>query len=143
MNPNDTSTRPDLTGIDRREFLRLGGTLAAVGPLISAANAANLIVVGGAAAGTATVNVPAASFNGTTRLFPNAAFTSSGSVTFGPASVYNPQINGASAPSLPPDRRLQPYSGPRLKDCPADTLANGVRRAAPGCRWCRLVRSRR
>ncbi len=36
MNPNDTSTRPDLTGIDRREFLRLGGTLAAAGALASA-----------------------------------------------------------------------------------------------------------
>jgi hypothetical protein len=77
-----------------------GGTLTTVGPLMSAANAANVIALGSATAGTATVNVPAASFNGTTRVFPNAAFTSTGSVTFGPASIYNPQINGASAPSL-------------------------------------------
>jgi hypothetical protein len=77
-----------------------GATLSAVGPLMSAANAANLIVVGGAAAGTATVNVPAASFNGTTRVFPNAAFTSAGTVTFGAGGIYNPQINGTSAPSL-------------------------------------------
>jgi hypothetical protein len=77
-----------------------GGTLSTAGALLSAANAANTIVVGGAAPGTATVNVPSASFNGTTRVFPNAAFTSTGSVTWGNTSVYQPQINGTSAPSL-------------------------------------------
>ena len=29
MNPNETSTRPDAPGLDRREFLRVSGTLAA------------------------------------------------------------------------------------------------------------------
>jgi hypothetical protein len=77
-----------------------GGTLTTAGALLSAGNAANTIVIGGTTAGTATVNVPSASFNGTTRVFPNAAFTSTGSVTWGNASVYQPQINGASAPSL-------------------------------------------
>jgi hypothetical protein len=77
-----------------------GGTLTTAGALLSAGNAANTIVIGGTAAGAATVNVPSASFNGTTRVFPNAAFTSTGSVTWGNASVYQPQINGASAPSL-------------------------------------------
>jgi hypothetical protein len=77
-----------------------GGTFSSAGPLISAANAANVLTFGGTAAGTAAVNVPVASFNGTTRVFPNAAFTSTGSVTFGPGGVYNPQINGSSAPSL-------------------------------------------
>jgi hypothetical protein len=77
-----------------------GGTLAAAGPLLSAGNAANIINLGGTAAGTATVNVPAASFNGTTRVYPNAAFTSTGTVTLGPAGSYSPQINGTSAASL-------------------------------------------
>jgi molybdopterin-containing oxidoreductase family iron-sulfur binding subunit len=36
MNPNQTSTQPDATGMDRREFLRLSGTLAAAGALASA-----------------------------------------------------------------------------------------------------------
>ena len=36
MNPNDTSARPDISGMDRREFLRLGGTMAAAGALASA-----------------------------------------------------------------------------------------------------------
>ena len=36
MNPNETSAQPDTTGMDRREFLRLGGTLAAAGALASA-----------------------------------------------------------------------------------------------------------
>ena len=37
MNPNDTTVRPDASGLDRREFLRLGGALAAAGALGSAA----------------------------------------------------------------------------------------------------------
>jgi molybdopterin-containing oxidoreductase family iron-sulfur binding subunit len=37
MNPNETSERPDASGLDRREFLRLGGVLAAAGALGSAA----------------------------------------------------------------------------------------------------------
>src|SRR5512137_2278194 len=37
MNPNETSARPDASGLDRREFLRLGGVLAAAGALGSAA----------------------------------------------------------------------------------------------------------
>jgi molybdopterin-containing oxidoreductase family iron-sulfur binding subunit len=36
MNPNETSTRPELSALDRREFLRLSGTLAAAGALASA-----------------------------------------------------------------------------------------------------------
>ena len=36
MNPNETSARPDASGLDRREFLRLSGTLAAAGALASA-----------------------------------------------------------------------------------------------------------
>ena len=36
MNPNETSARPDTPGMDRREFLRLSGTLAAAGALASA-----------------------------------------------------------------------------------------------------------
>jgi Fe-S-cluster-containing dehydrogenase component/anaerobic selenocysteine-containing dehydrogenase len=36
MNPNDTSTRPDAPGMDRREFLRVSGALAAGGALMSA-----------------------------------------------------------------------------------------------------------
>jgi hypothetical protein len=51
-------------------------------------------------AGTATINVPSASFNGVTRVFPNAAFTSTGSVTLGPGSNYTAEINGTSAASL-------------------------------------------
>ena len=35
MNPNETSTRPELPAVDRREFLRLSGTLAAAGALAS------------------------------------------------------------------------------------------------------------
>lgn len=78
-----------------------GGTLTTAGPLLSAANAANIVNIGAAAgAGTATVNVPSASFNGLTHVYPNAAFTSAGSVTFGPGSNYNAEINGTSAPSL-------------------------------------------
>ena len=37
MNPNDTTARPDENGLDRREFLRLSGVLAAAGALGSAA----------------------------------------------------------------------------------------------------------
>jgi Fe-S-cluster-containing dehydrogenase component/anaerobic selenocysteine-containing dehydrogenase len=37
MNPNETSARPDGSGLDRREFLRLSGVLAAAGALGSAA----------------------------------------------------------------------------------------------------------
>jgi len=36
MNPNDTSARPDTPGVDRREFLRVSGALAAGGALLSA-----------------------------------------------------------------------------------------------------------
>ena len=36
MNPNETSAQPDAQGMDRREFLRLSGTLAAAGALASA-----------------------------------------------------------------------------------------------------------
>ncbi len=36
MNPNETSARPDDSGLDRREFLRLSGVLAAAGALGSA-----------------------------------------------------------------------------------------------------------
>ena len=36
MNPNETTSRPDASGLDRREFLRLSGTLAAAGALASA-----------------------------------------------------------------------------------------------------------
>ena len=36
MKPNDTSAQPDTPGMDRREFLRLSGTLAAAGALASA-----------------------------------------------------------------------------------------------------------
>jgi hypothetical protein len=36
MNPKETSTRPRLSAVDRREFLRLSGTLAAAGALASA-----------------------------------------------------------------------------------------------------------
>lgn len=76
-----------------------GGTLTTQGLLRSFPNALNTITIGGTAAGTATVNVPAAAFQGTTRVFPNAAFNSTGSITFG-AGVYSPQINGANSGSL-------------------------------------------
>ena len=36
MKPNDTSARPDDPGVDRREFLRVSGALAAGGALVSA-----------------------------------------------------------------------------------------------------------
>ncbi|MDO8836920.1 MAG: hypothetical protein Q7V01_15060, partial [Vicinamibacterales bacterium] len=36
MNSNETSAQPDTPGMDRREFLRLGGTMAAAGALASA-----------------------------------------------------------------------------------------------------------
>jgi len=36
MNPNDTSAQPDTPGMDRREFLRVSGALAAGGALMSA-----------------------------------------------------------------------------------------------------------
>ncbi len=36
MNPNETQARPETTGMDRREFLRLSGTLAAAGALATA-----------------------------------------------------------------------------------------------------------
>ena len=36
MRPNETSPLPDASGLDRREFLRLSGTLAAAGALASA-----------------------------------------------------------------------------------------------------------
>ena len=36
MNPNETSAQPDTPGMDRREFLRVGGALAAAGALASA-----------------------------------------------------------------------------------------------------------
>ena len=35
MRPNETRTRPELSAVDRREFLRLSGTLAAAGALAS------------------------------------------------------------------------------------------------------------
>ena len=41
MNPNETSARPDTPGVDRREFLRLSGTVAAAGALASAPPAAS------------------------------------------------------------------------------------------------------
>ncbi len=36
MKPNETTSLPDAAGLDRREFLRLSGTLAAAGALASA-----------------------------------------------------------------------------------------------------------
>ena len=36
MKPNETGSQPDTQGMDRREFLRLSGTLAAAGALASA-----------------------------------------------------------------------------------------------------------
>jgi hypothetical protein len=76
-----------------------GGTLTTQGLLLSFPNALNTITIGGTAASTALVNVRAAAFQGTTRVFPNAAFFSTGSITFG-AGVYSPQINGANSGSL-------------------------------------------
>lgn len=77
-----------------------GGILITAGPLVSGANPANGVTIGGASGSTATVTVGSATFNAATHIFPNAAFTSIGSITFGSASNYTAEIDGASSPQL-------------------------------------------
>jgi hypothetical protein len=77
-----------------------GGTLSADGALTSGANAANTIVLGGTAAGTATVTVGSASFAGTTQAFRNVNFNSAGSINLLPTSRYGVEITAAGSPTL-------------------------------------------
>jgi hypothetical protein len=77
-----------------------GGTLSADGALTSGANAANMIVLGGTAAGAATVNVGSATFGGTTQAFRGVDFNSAGAITFQPSSQYNVTITAAGGPVL-------------------------------------------
>ena len=77
-----------------------GGTLNAV-TLTSGGNANSAITLGGGGAGTATVSVSgAATFGRTTRVVgPNVAF-SAGSIAFQSASVFIPEITGATHSAL-------------------------------------------
>ncbi|HYO24534.1 MAG TPA: hypothetical protein VEQ85_06245, partial [Lacipirellulaceae bacterium] len=69
--------------------------------LISGNNASNLIVLGGAAAGTATVNTSGATFGGTTQVFRNAVLsTNNGPITLTGTSVYSPVVAGAGAANI-------------------------------------------
>jgi hypothetical protein len=72
-----------------------GGTLTAAGPLVSGANSANLVSVGGAGAGTATLTTASATLNGTTQVFPNANFSTTGALNFSDSSVYNVEATTA------------------------------------------------
>jgi hypothetical protein len=72
-----------------------GGTLTSAGPLVSGANPSNLVSVGGAGAGTATLTAASATLNGTTRVFPNANFSTTGALNFSDTSVYNVEVTTA------------------------------------------------
>jgi hypothetical protein len=77
-----------------------GGTLTTDGPFISQANAGNILTAGGTAAGTTTVTLDSATFNGVAHVYPNADFGVTNDLTFGPSSAYNVEIDGASSNSF-------------------------------------------
>jgi hypothetical protein len=71
------------------------GMLSSAGPLVSGANEANLISVGGAGTGTATLTAASATLNGTTQVFPNANFSTTGALNFGQSSRYAVEVTPA------------------------------------------------
>jgi hypothetical protein len=77
-----------------------GGTLNAAGTLVSGGNPVNTITIGGTSGAAANVTVGSATFNGTTRVFPNAMFTSNNTITFGGTSNYTAEISGANSAKL-------------------------------------------
>jgi hypothetical protein len=74
-----------------------GGSLSSAGPLTLGANAANLISVGGAGAGTATLSAASATLNGTTQVFPNANFSTAGNLNLTDSSRYNVEVTAAGS----------------------------------------------
>jgi hypothetical protein len=77
-----------------------GGTLTATAALSTGSNANDMIVVGATAASTtpaATLTAGAAGLNGTTQIFPNAVFSTSGNIVFGDTSVYTSEVNSSGA----------------------------------------------
>jgi hypothetical protein len=72
-----------------------GGSLSSAGPLVSGANTANLVSVGGTGAGTAMLSAASATLNGTTQVFPNANFGTTGNLSFTDSSRYNVEVTSA------------------------------------------------
>jgi hypothetical protein len=71
-----------------------GGTLTAEGSLVSGSNSANSITVGGLSGTTANLSANAGNLAATTRVFPNAAFSTNAGLNFGIGSNYIAEITG-------------------------------------------------
>lgn len=69
-----------------------GGTITAEGQLVQGNNSANLIRIGGAGVGTATVTAATANLASRVEVFPNAAVTINGSTNLAATTIYAPQI---------------------------------------------------
>jgi hypothetical protein len=72
-----------------------GGSLSSGGALTLGANSANLISVGGAGAGMATLSAASATLNGRAQVFPNANFSTTGNLNFTDSSRYNVEVAAA------------------------------------------------
>lgn len=75
-----------------------GGSISAEGSLVQGNNNSNRIFVGGAGAGTATLSAASATLGSEVHVYPNAAFSTTGSGNFGVGAIYAPHVtaNGVS-----------------------------------------------
>lgn len=69
-----------------------GGSISAIGSLVQGNNNANRIFVGGAGAGTATLSAASATLGSEVHVYPNAAFSTTGSGNFGVGAIYTPHV---------------------------------------------------
>ncbi len=69
-----------------------GGTLTAEGSLVEGTNSANLIRVGALAGATATLSAASANLSSKVQVFPNAAFSTTGSGNFSTGTVYTSEV---------------------------------------------------
>jgi hypothetical protein len=71
-----------------------GGTISAESSLVQGNNNANLILVGGPTGAAATVTASTASLASNVQVYPNAAFSTTGSGTFLGGAVYTSEVSG-------------------------------------------------
>ncbi|QDU89771.1 hypothetical protein Pla175_31660 [Pirellulimonas nuda] len=74
-----------------------GGTLAATGPIAQGNNSANRITVGAASGAAATLTGDSATIRSRLQIFPNAAVSTTGTVTFTGSSNYEVEITGVGS----------------------------------------------
>jgi hypothetical protein len=80
--------------------VRAGGTLTATGVLSTGTNANDMLIVGQTAASTspaATLSVGAAVLAGTTHIYPNAVFSTTGNASLINTGTYNSEINSSGS----------------------------------------------